>query len=231
MPKAQCKICGIPLDTKTAYKIVLGYTPQGKERRAYYCSQEEYELDKTKKEQKKLEEKLKKEARGRKVKCKYCSKNMYTGEAAHVKEYKTKNFYFCSDECYNAHEKEAEDWYAVEAAINEIFGYEIENSAMNNEWQRWNHLANNGQIAEYITENKEYLCSMLAKDFKSEYAKIRYFSAILCNSLRDFVDGKRKQRAVIEPPKIQTNMEEMMYEIRNTNTNKRQSLEDWEDMF
>ena len=44
MAKAKCKICGEPLDTKTAYKVVTN----GKN--AYYCSVIEYENDLAKKE-------------------------------------------------------------------------------------------------------------------------------------------------------------------------------------
>ena len=41
--RAKCRICGEPLDTNTAYLVVTN----GK--KAYYCSQEEYEADQTKK--------------------------------------------------------------------------------------------------------------------------------------------------------------------------------------
>lgn len=41
--RAKCRICGEPLDTKTAYLVVTN----GK--KAYYCSQEEYESDEAKK--------------------------------------------------------------------------------------------------------------------------------------------------------------------------------------
>lgn len=41
--RAKCRICGEPLDTKTAYKVVTN----GKN--AYYCSKEEYETDESKK--------------------------------------------------------------------------------------------------------------------------------------------------------------------------------------
>jgi YHS domain-containing protein len=44
MAKCKCKICGEPLDTKTAYKVVVN----GKN--AYYCSAAEHENDLAKKE-------------------------------------------------------------------------------------------------------------------------------------------------------------------------------------
>ena len=47
--RAKCKICGEPLDTKTAYKVIT-LDKNKKEKKAYYCSQEEYETDAKKKE-------------------------------------------------------------------------------------------------------------------------------------------------------------------------------------
>lgn len=47
--RAKCKICGEPLDTKTAYKVIT-LDKNNKEKKAYYCSQEEYETDAKKKE-------------------------------------------------------------------------------------------------------------------------------------------------------------------------------------
>ena len=174
---AKCRICNAKLNTDTAYKVVT-YNKNNKPSNAYYCSEEEYLADKTKKERVKRE-----------------------------------------------HDK-------VYEIINDMFGYKVENSTLFAEWLRWQNLATDVQIAEYLTENYEYLCGVLCKDFRDEYAQIRYFSAILCNSLRDFVNGKIKhKKTVIESPKIETNMEEMMYEIRNTNENKRQSLADLEDIF
>jgi len=63
----------------------------------------------------------------------------------------------------------------------------------------------------------------------SEYARIRYLSAIIRDKIKAFVPKVE----VKEVPKAITdvNMSEMMYEIRNTSTNKRRSLADLEDMF
>ena len=57
------------------------------------------------------------------------------------------------------------------------------------------------------------------------YQKIRYFSAILKNSLRDFVPKVQE----IEKPKVV--VEETIYEAPTHSLNKRRSLEDLEDMF
>ena len=47
--RAKCRICGEPLDTNTAYKVIT-LDKNKKEKKAYYCSQTEYEEDVNKKE-------------------------------------------------------------------------------------------------------------------------------------------------------------------------------------
>ena len=42
--KAKCKICGTPLDTTTAFKVIA-YDTNNKAKTSYYCSREEYEKD------------------------------------------------------------------------------------------------------------------------------------------------------------------------------------------
>lgn len=46
--RAKCRICGEPLNTKTAY-LVITLDKNKKEKKAYYCNQEEYEADAAKK--------------------------------------------------------------------------------------------------------------------------------------------------------------------------------------
>ena len=42
--KAKCKICGTPLDTTTAFKVIA-YDTNNKAKTSYYCSREEYQKD------------------------------------------------------------------------------------------------------------------------------------------------------------------------------------------
>ena len=46
--RAKCKICGEPLDTNTAYRVIT-LDKNKKEKKAYYCSKEEYEKDEAEK--------------------------------------------------------------------------------------------------------------------------------------------------------------------------------------
>lgn len=46
--RAKCKICGEPLDTNTAYRVIT-LDKNKKEKKAYYCNKEEYDADHAKK--------------------------------------------------------------------------------------------------------------------------------------------------------------------------------------
>jgi hypothetical protein len=88
----------------------------------------------------------------------------------------------------------------------------------------------NKENVRYITEdeldifrreNEDYLQQICDRSFNSEYQKIRYFSAILKNSLRDFVPKVE----VVEKPKV---VVEEHYETKYK-PKVRQSLEDLEE--
>ena len=172
---------------------------------------------------------------GRKAKCRICKTSLDTATAykviTHDANGKEKTAYYCSCEEYSEDcakkEKAAIDYYAVENAITEIFGYKVENGALHKEWQRWNNLASNERIAAYLTENKNYLFEIMRKDFSSEFGKIRYFSTVLCSKLMDF--NVKVEAKHVEKPKVQ--VEEIFYASTTTTQNKRRSLADLEDEF
>ena len=64
---------------------------------------------------------------------------------------------------------------------------------------------------------------MSKKQFTSEYAKIRYISAVLKNSLRDF------KPKIEETPKPNVVVEETIYKAPTHSLNRRRSLADLED--
>ena len=168
-----------------------------------------------------------------KAKCKICGAQLDTKEAYKVTDKNGKNKYFCSATEYEAEEtrkkQAAEDKDRVYNLICDMFGYEIVNTQFFAEWTLWNKLKSNEIIYKYLRENEDYLQQICDRSFNTEYQKIRYFSAVLKNSLRDF----KPKVEVEEVPKMATNvnMNEMMYEIRNTNTNKHRNLADLEDVF
>ena len=135
------------------------------------------------------------------------------------------NFYYCSEVEYQAEEerkkKAAEDKDRVYYLICDMFGYEIQNTKFFDEWRYWNKLKNNENIYKYLRENEAYLQQVCNKPFESEYQRIRYFSAILKNSLRDFTPTVEVQ----DVPKV---VVEEHYETKYK-AKTRRALEDFEE--
>ena len=149
--------------------------------------------------------------------------NKKTGE----KEIKYK--YCCSKTEYLAEEerkkKLKDDRNRVYDLICDMFGYEIVNTKFFAEWTLWNKLKSDEIIHKYLRDNESYLQQICDKPFGTEYQKIMYFSAILKNSLKDYVPKVE----IAEKPKIV--VEETIYEAPAQSLNKRRSLSDLEDMF
>ena len=169
-----------------------------------------------------------------KVKCKYCG--TYIEKNVAYKDQNKKNSYYCNEEHYlaiikrnNDLQKEKEDAKKAKEEkkkvyyeLCDIFGYEVQNSILFTEWILWNKLANDEKILAYLQENKDYIKSKMERTNGTEYARIRYLSAILKNSLHDYKVEKKT-----EPTKITVNYE--MYEPVVSTKKKRRGLSELED--
>jgi YHS domain-containing protein len=165
-----------------------------------------------------------------KAKCKICGTELDTKTAYKVTDKNGKNKYFCSAVEFEVEEdrkkKAQEDKDRVYRLVCDIMGEkEIISTALFREWQVWNKVADNEKIAKYLDENKDYLTSVIARLSATEYAKIRYLSAIIRDKIKAFVP----KAEVVEAPKIV--VEETIYEVPTQSLNKRRSLADLEDMF
>lgn len=162
------------------------------------------------------------------VTCQICRKKIEK-DTAYKRVVGKTNRYFCSEQEWQEEEdkkkKEIEDKNKVYNLICDMFGYQIQNTQFFAEWTLWNKLKSNEIIYKYLRENEDYLCRVCDKSFNSEYQKIRYFSAILKNSLRDFVP--RVEVVEVEKPKVV--IDETIYEAPTHSLNKRRSLADLED--
>jgi YHS domain-containing protein len=161
-----------------------------------------------------------------KAKCKICGTELDTKAAYKVTDKSGKNKYFCSEAEFEAEEerkkKVAEDKEKVYRLICDIMGVnEVLNTALWKEKIEWNKAFSDEFIAKYLEEKKDYLSSAIARLSGSEYAKIRYISAVLKNSLRDF----KPKETVVEAPKIVT---EEHYETKYK-AKVRRALEDFEE--
>lgn len=133
--------------------------------------------------------------------------------------------YCCSQEEYLAEEarkkKAKEDKNKVYYLICDMFGYEIQNTKFFDEWAHWNKLKSNEIIYKYLRDNETYLQQVCDRSYENEYQRIRYFSAILKNSLRDYVP----KVDVVEQPKV---VVEEHYETKYK-AKTRRALEDFEE--
>lgn len=119
------------------------------------------------------------------VKCKICSQKVDRDDAYKV-EVNGKNNYYCSENEYKNLIQQKQDKDNVYTEINDIFGRKITNTAIFKEITEISKIYTYERILAYLKFNNTYLGSVMTKDFSSEYAQIRYFSAILKNSLSDF---------------------------------------------
>lgn len=127
-----------------------------------------------------------------KAKCKICGAELDTKTAYKVTDKNGKNKYFCSAVEFEAEEtrkkKGQEDKDRVYRLICDIMGEkEIISTALFKEWHVWLKVADNEKIAKYLEENKDYLTSVIARLCSSEYARIRYLSAIIRDKIKAFV--------------------------------------------
>ena len=164
------------------------------------------------------------------VTCQIC-KNKIEKDTAYKRVVGKTNKYYCSEQEWqeeeNKKKKAAEDKDRVYYLICDMFGYEIQNSQFFAEWVLWNKLKTNEDIYKYLRENEDYLQQICDRAFDSEYQKIRYFSAVLKNSLSDF----KPRVEVVDVKKPKVVIDETIYEAPTHTLNKRRSLDNLEDMF
>lgn len=165
----------------------------------------------------------------REVKCKICGKKL-TNETAYkieiVKynkkgEEKITRMYYCSEAEYKdyIYKKSVEEQQRKELGelITSFIG-ETTNTILYKEMQLWGN--DTAKIISFLKANENNIGRAMAKDFTSEYAKIRYFSAIIKNGINDY---KEPEPEVIK----QTNDE--FYESKYTPCKRRKCLADYED--
>lgn len=166
--QVKCRYCGNKVEKKDAFK--------DPDKNFYYCNEGHYTTAIKKKEN---EAREKEEARESREKARAEAKKIKEKQKAAAEAKKAKK-----DAVYNE--------------ICSIFGYEIQNSALFSEWVLWNKLADNEKILAYLQENRDYIKKAMERASNNEYARIRYFSAILKNSLRDYKAKEGNNTQVVE---------------------------------
>ena len=141
---------------------------------------------------------------GMRVICRYCKSKIEKKDALQIPGEKY-NTYYCNQECYSKanaekkakeierlakkQEKEENKQKRIDPVYEEIadiFGYRIQNSALFAEMKLWRGICDDTKILAYLQENRDRIKSAMERASSSEYARIRYVSAILKNSLADY---------------------------------------------
>ena len=141
---------------------------------------------------------------GMRVICRYCKSKIEKKDAIQIPGEKY-NTYYCNQECYSKanaekkakeierlakkQEKEENKQKRIDPVYEEIadiFGYRIQNSALFAEMKLWRGICDDTKILAYLQENRDRIKSAMERASSSEYARIRYVSAILKNSLADY---------------------------------------------
>lgn len=170
----------------------------------------------------------------RQVKCRNCGTFINRDSAISVQNEKAKLWY-CNENCRQqaeekkiAAQKEQAGKDAIYNEICSIFNYKLTNTALYKEWAIWNQVADNRKILAYLKENHDYIAGAIGRLSGSEYAKIRYLSAVLKNSLHDYeVKVVEEEKPIDKPMEHKINVDEG-YETKYKPKTKRVGLEDIE---
>ena len=174
--RVTCRYCKSKIEKKNALQIL------GEKHNTYYCNQECYSNYFAEKEKIKNENEAVKRAK----------------EIERLAKKQEKERQIEEQKAASAARKAKRD--AVYDELCDIFGYEVQNTVLFTEWILWNKLADDEKILAYLKEHKDYIKGATARASGTEYAKIRYMSAILKNNLKDYSNsrGQRAQLPVVD---------------------------------
>ena len=174
--RVTCRYCKSKIEKKNALQIL------GEKHNTYYCNQECYSNYFAEKEKTKNENEAVKRAK----------------EIERLAKKQEKERQIEEQKAVSAARKAKRD--AVYDELCDIFGYEVQNTVLFTEWILWNKLADDEKILAYLKEHKDYIKGATARAGGTEYAKIRYMSAILKNNLKDYSNsrGQRAQLPVVD---------------------------------
>ena len=120
------------------------------------------------------------------VKCK-CHSVKIDRDIAFKVVVNSKNEYYCSELEYLELKEKKEIRKILLEKINEVFGYIITNTILNKELSELSKVYSFKKINSYVSENMIELQKFMSRSFTSEYGKIKYFTTILKNNLKDYI--------------------------------------------
>ena len=161
-------------------------------------------------------------------KCLCCGRNIPKGEQFVVEKVskngnKRKENY-CSEKEYLALIEKSENKAKVYKMIDSLFGYKVINNALKKEMENIFNGYDPKLVFSYLESNNDYLSEVMSKQYKNEFCKIRYFSAIISNSIKDFKDIKKEEKQ--SERKVETIETEVIFNTKFKSRAKRKSLND-----
>ena len=139
----------------------------------------------------------------RQVKCRACGKKIDITTAFRG----SPKMYYCSEQEFRTEK-------AFMDMVYEFIG-QTKNTALYKEIQSW---GNHSKVLSYMQENRAKIEQSMAKSFVSEYAKIRYFSAIIKNSIADYIPSQ---------PEIEHRVSDEIYDCKYKPKERRKCLKDF----
>jgi hypothetical protein len=130
------------------------------------------------------------------VKCKIC-KNKIDRDTAYRVVVKDKNQYYCNVDEFVGFNTENESRFKVIDLAFEIIG-KTTNTILMKDLSEIAKIHTYTKILKYMESNLHDIYTFMNKDFTSEYGKIRYFTAIIKNSIGDFVEKKQDTNVYVD---------------------------------
>lgn len=140
------------------------------------------------------------------VKCRICGNKIDRKEAFKVSVEGKPNAFYCSKAEYNEMIEDRKCKDDTYYCIYDIFGYKVTNTVLYKEVGELGKIYGFKLILSYLHDNEEYLTRIVGREYNNEFAKIRYFTAILQNNLTDYKDHGVKQervKAVVKYNKVE----------------------------
>ena len=166
------------------------------------------------------------------VKCRICGNKIDRKEAFKVSVEGKPNAFYCSEAEYNAMIEERKCKDDAYYCIYGIFGYQVTNTVLYKEIGELGKIYGFKLILSYLHDNEEYLTRIVGREYKNEFAKIKYFTAILKNNLTDYkdhgLDKKERVKAVVKYNKVEKQFNEDLGEAPKykKKKKKRRALDD-----
>ena len=124
------------------------------------------------------------------VKCKCHIDNKVDRDTAFKIKVNGLNEYYCSEQDYLIIKEAKESRKILLDKINDVFGYSVTNTILYKEIKELLISNSYTKLNSYINDNFQMLQKYMSKPFNNEYGKIKYFTTIIRNNIRDYIMSK-----------------------------------------